>query len=309
MEVKEVKRPKVSIWSITYNHAPFIKDCLEGILKQETNFDFELIIGDDASTDGTSDILRDYAARYPEIIKPIIQEKNIGIYANSFENVYPKLVGEYIAICEGDDYWGDPYKLQKQVDFLDRHSEYVVTYHRARVINSEGKVVSEDKWDCYKDISSEDLIYCKGEMITSTVLFRNVLKSTLVFKDIINADTLLWHLLGFYGDAKFIDQIIPSSYRVHDGGVWSSKNSLFRLTAGLKTYQVIQKNLLDKNFRKFNVKIMTTKMVNDYFFKLLGYRYFLEYLRSYRILFKYDIIPKFFFLRFHFLSILNRFKL
>ena len=117
-----MEAPLVSIGCITYNHAPYIRQCLEGFLMQKTTFPFEIIINDDCSTDGTTEIVKEYADKYPDLIIPIFHEENQyqkgvrGIYAKF---VYPKVRGKYIALCEGDDYWIDPLKLQKQVDFLE----------------------------------------------------------------------------------------------------------------------------------------------------------------------------------------------
>lgn len=117
--------PMVSICCITYNHEPYIRDCLEGILMQKFNFPLEVLIHDDASTDHTADIIREYEAKYPNIIKPIYQKENQysrGV-AISSTYVYPRAQGKYIAMCEGDDYWIDPHKLQKQYDFMESHPE------------------------------------------------------------------------------------------------------------------------------------------------------------------------------------------
>ncbi len=127
----------VSICCITYNHQPYIHKCIEGFLMQQTNFKFEVLIHDDASTDNTANIIREYESKYPEIIKPIYQIENQyskGIHVSSTFN-FSRVKGKYIAICEGDDYWTDPYKLQKQVDFLDNHPDYFMCVHNAMVHN------------------------------------------------------------------------------------------------------------------------------------------------------------------------------
>lgn len=126
-----MKEPLVSICCITYNHAPYIRQCLEGFLIQKTTFPFEILIHDDASTDGTADIIREYEARYPHLIKPIYQVENQyskGTKISSTYN-YPRAKGKYIALCEGDDYWTDPLKLQNKFILWKRiqHWHYVLT--------------------------------------------------------------------------------------------------------------------------------------------------------------------------------------
>ena len=115
----------VSICCLTYNHEPYIRDCLEGFVNQKTNFKFEVIIHDDASTDKTADIIREYESKYPDIIKPIYQTENQYSQGIKFgkKYIYPKMRGKYVAFCEGDDYWCDNNKLQKQFDFFDFYPE------------------------------------------------------------------------------------------------------------------------------------------------------------------------------------------
>lgn len=125
----------VSIDTLTYNHERFIAQCIEGILMQKTNFAFELLIHDDASTDNTADLIREYEKKYPKIIKPIYQSENQwskGI-KNSITYQYPRAKGKYIALCEGDDYWIDENKLQMQVDFLEANPEYGMCFSNCKI--------------------------------------------------------------------------------------------------------------------------------------------------------------------------------
>lgn len=124
--------PLVSICCITYNHAQFIRKCLDGFLMQKTDFPIEILIHDDCSTDGTTEIIREYEAKYPDLIFPLYEEENQYQQGKAgeidFYN-YRRARGKYIAYCEGDDYWTDPLKLQKQVDFMEANPEYSVCFH------------------------------------------------------------------------------------------------------------------------------------------------------------------------------------
>lgn len=136
------KNPLVSICSITYNHAPYIRECLDGFLMQKTTFPFEIIIHDDCSTDGTDEIIREYAKKYPDIIKPIFEIENQyskGVRGMFTKYCYPQAKGKYIALCEGDDYWTDPLKLQRQVDFLESHPDYSLCFHNAKTKMLDGQ--------------------------------------------------------------------------------------------------------------------------------------------------------------------------
>ena len=132
---KYMATPLVSVWSITYNHEPYIRDALDGFLMQETDFPFEIIIHDDASTDRTAEIIRKYAEQYPNIIKPIFQTENQYSKSMSFgfilQLVFSSAQGEYIALCEGDDYWTDPRKLQIQIEEMRKHKECDISFHPA----------------------------------------------------------------------------------------------------------------------------------------------------------------------------------
>lgn len=139
--MSDTDRPIVSICCTTYNHGKYIADCLEGFLAQKTTFAFEIIIHDDASKDETTRIIEIYRTRYPHIIKPIYQEENQYSKGIKIGATYiaPKVKGKYVATCEGDDFWIDPYKLQKQVDFLESNPEYIMCFHRVAVVDREKK--------------------------------------------------------------------------------------------------------------------------------------------------------------------------
>jgi len=136
------KIPLVSVAMVTYNHAPYIADAIKGVLLQETNFQIELVIGEDCSTDGTREIVFNYQKKYPNVIRVITSEKNVGGKENS-QRIRKSCRGKYIAYCEGDDYWHDPYKLRKQVDYLEGHPECGLVYSDYDVYNEKyGKKIS-----------------------------------------------------------------------------------------------------------------------------------------------------------------------
>ncbi len=131
----DIDKPAVSVCSVTYDHEKYIAEAIDSFLMQQTDFPFEVLINDDCSTDNTANIIRGYEKEYPNIIKPIYQKENQysqGIKVNAKFNL-SRAKGKYIALCEGDDYWTDPLKLQKQVDFLDSHKEYNMVFHNAEL--------------------------------------------------------------------------------------------------------------------------------------------------------------------------------
>lgn len=145
----------VTVRTITYNHEPYLRDCLNGIVMQKTNFRFEAVVHDDCSTDHTADIIREYAAKYPDIIKPIYETENQ--YSKGKDSLTGKKMdalthGKYIAICEGDDYWTDPNKLQMQVDFLESHPEYSMCFHDVDVKAEPGR----NWYDVYGKLEDRD---------------------------------------------------------------------------------------------------------------------------------------------------------
>ncbi len=128
----DANTPLVSICTITYNHEKYIAEALDGFLMQKTNFPFEIVIDDDCSTDGAADLIKRYIEKFPNIIKANLREKNVGFMINSIGNL-KRAKSKYLAFCEGDDYWTDQLKLQKQVDFLESHKEYSMVFHNAEL--------------------------------------------------------------------------------------------------------------------------------------------------------------------------------
>ena len=208
-------KPLLSISCLTYSHEPYIRECLEGFLMQKTTFSFEVIIHDDASTDGTKEIIEEYTAKYPDIIFPIFQKENQyskGIKP-TWEFNFPRCRGKYIALCEGDDYWTDPYKLQKQVDFLEANKDYNLVGHHA--VNSYQKKLGNFE----KDTFTFDEIYCRNLRIpTASLVFRNNLEiPDWIFK-VYGGDRALIYLNSIKGKIKILP-FLGSFYRIHSGGI------------------------------------------------------------------------------------------
>ena len=163
--ISDMEQPLVSICCITYNHAKYIRQCLEGFLMQKTSFSYEIVINDDCSTDGTTDIIREYEARYPNLISPIYHAENEyskGVRGMFATYCFPKAKGKYIAMCEGDDYWIDPLKLQKQVDFMEENPDYSMCFHNAMRLNERAEDKERIKSFCNfnksRQISTEEII-------------------------------------------------------------------------------------------------------------------------------------------------------
>ncbi len=213
----------INICVLTYNHEKFIEECLDGILKQKVDFSYEVVIGDDCSTDRTRKICQKYIEKYPDRIRLICSKKNIGMISN-WHKILSVCIGKYIALCEGDDYWTDPYKLQKQVDFLESNPDYVVCYQDAKIINEKGVIINS-KYGPKKDFSCDALI--KGPVIPlHSLCFRNILKDfPIEAQKMVGNHRFTISRLGLYGKGKWLgDSILPGVYRIHSGSSWSSKN-------------------------------------------------------------------------------------
>lgn len=166
----------VSICCVTYNHGKYLRDALDGFLNQNVKFRYEIIVHDDASTDNTPNIIKEYAEKYPDIIKPILQMENQYSKGVKIFDTYiaPKVIGKYIARCEGDDFWCSSNKLQKQVDFLETHNEYSACAHnteRIDCLNGRRSLYSVFTQD--KTLRVEDVIQYKAKSFhLSSVLYR-----------------------------------------------------------------------------------------------------------------------------------------
>jgi glycosyltransferase involved in cell wall biosynthesis len=214
----------ISVCLVTYNHVNYIAQAIEGVLMQQTTFPWELIIADDCSTDGSRSILLRYQEQYPHIIKLILQEKNIGAYRNWMDLIYAAK-SKYIAYLDGDDYWTDASKLEKQVKFLELNSDYAICAHR--VMQLEDNVL-KTKPDLLSSqvLTIEDL--AKGNILaTLSVVYRNnLIEKFPTWLSVSPLGDYVLHMLNAKkGDIMIFNEVM-GVYRIHEGGAWSTMTEI-----------------------------------------------------------------------------------
>jgi glycosyltransferase involved in cell wall biosynthesis len=237
----------VSVRLMVYNHESYVKEAIEGILKQKTDFLVEVVIGDDFSTDRSLEIVREY--KNSSNIHFKILERRIGdeYWQNrqrlgrlhNFYNTIENCTGKYIALLDGDDYWTDAYKLQKQVDFLEENQDYVMCSHDAKIIDSSGNIIKDSKLpETFKRDATSDELKKGFWLLTLGMMFRNLECIKNYPKEgyeIVNGDTFFSSFLGQFGKSKYMGDIEPASYRDHGGGIWSVKTKKNKNTDSLNT--------------------------------------------------------------------------
>ncbi|HBI33707.1 MAG TPA: hypothetical protein DEA43_00250 [Candidatus Moranbacteria bacterium] len=224
-------KPIVSIVCVAYNHEKFIQQTLESFIMQKANFDFEIIIGEDCSTDKTREIIKEFEKKYPNVIKPIFREKNIGTTENFFDTLRCAN-GKYIVICDGDDFFIDENKLQLQVDFLDKNLDYAVCFHSVKIFfeNKEGAKSIYPRAVDLPELTTLSLL--KNNFIpTMSVMYRRQNYKDLPKINIVPGDWYLHLYHAKFGKIGFIDKTM-SAYRRHSGGIWwdshGNKEGLFK---------------------------------------------------------------------------------
>ncbi|SFN73893.1 glycosyltransferase family 2 protein [Salegentibacter flavus] len=244
------KTPLISVLLQTYNQEDYIEQCLDAILDQQTDFDIEILLGEDDSTDKTREICLKYAEKFPDRIRLFLHQpankiKVLNIPTGNFNainNLY-QAKGEYIAFCEGDDYWTDQHKLQKQVDFLKAKPDFVLSYHQfeEKYETQSGKENRISLEQPAKELTKEELSRLVYHPLLSTVCFRNCLRDLPEeMIQVINVDSFILSMLGTFGKAKFQPEIRASVYRRHSGGIWTKKNREIQL----RTKILLFKNLV-----------------------------------------------------------------
>ncbi|WP_315817032.1 glycosyltransferase family 2 protein [Paraflavitalea speifideaquila] len=233
--------PLISVCVVTYNHENYITQCLEGILMQQTNFPFEIVVGEDCSTDNTRAIIKHFEQQYPGIIKPIYHEHNVGAARNHFEHCFSKIQGRYIAICDGDDYWTDPGKLQKQVDFMEQNPACVLCFHRVKQVDQHNNIIQEQEpLNTPVFYQWHDILHIS--IPTLSVVFRNCLDHfpEEIFS-VKSGDTFLFGMLSRFGGAADLG-FVGAHYRVHAGGTYSGKSQVEQYRQTIHTRKLMQRS-------------------------------------------------------------------
>ena len=238
-------KPLVAIHCLVYNHEPYLRDCLEGFVMQKTTFPFCAIVHDDASTDGSATIIHEYAERYPNIIKPIFEKENQyskhdGSHHRIMYDAIEITGAKYTAMCEGDDYWTDVYKLQKQVDILESDESLIACCTNYDVVDKQGNVwihkkggvVPQDKEGRY---SLRDFFRDNHNYPTLSVMYRNVHIKEVREKHLHTAnaflgDWTLWVCLLIYGDMYYLNEV-TCAYRMNPTSVTHTVNRVARAKA------------------------------------------------------------------------------
>lgn len=291
----------VSICCITFNHAPYIRQCLDGFMMQKTDFSFEVLIHDDASTDGTQEIICEYVKKYPDVIKPIYQVENqyskgvkVGITYN-----FPRAKGKYIALCEGDDYWIDPLKLQKQVDFMEDHPNYSLCFHNAIIINEfqDNEVIRFNRISQNRNVALHEIIDV-FIIPTASMFFRSNLVKTIPqwVTSIYSGDFSLALLLANSGEMYCFKDYM-SVYRKNLGGMSVASQGEYVCQQHLLLLRLFDENTQYKYHDIIERKVLCLNKTIKYF-KLKKISFLLPFI----------VMPKFIWKPYftHILKILNR---
>lgn len=256
-------RLMVTIRCLVYNHEKYIRQCLDGFVMQQTNFRFVAIVHDDASTDNSATIIKEYADRYPDIIKPILEKENLYSKCDGslLKILNENTLGKYVAMCEGDDYWTDPLKLQKQIDFLENNKEYVACAHQSNLVYRD--VVSNQLF-CY-DVPRVIQLKHVMEMRpfhTNTVVYRKEQVFDILYNDsrpdVFSGDRLMYLILAGVGEIYFFDDVM-SIYRKHSMGASSTV-----------TYEQIKRDLAMIPFLSKKIPNFPIKRLKSYLYKTIA---------------------------------------
>jgi glycosyltransferase involved in cell wall biosynthesis len=250
--------PSVDVAIVTYNHQPYIRVALESVLAQETSFPVRIIVGDDASTDGTQEIIREFCQNFPNRITAIFHDRNLGVIHPDrigFK-VLRACTGKYVAMLDGDDYWTDPEKLQIQADYLESHPECSICHHAVQYQYEDNRRAPTRRPKYTKSVTTLfDLLGCTNYIHTAAALYRRECLPEIPawLAKLPLGDWPMWCLLGQAGDYGFIDRMM-SVYRVRHYSSWSHQSAIFRIDATMQMFRELRERLDPK----YSVRIANT---------------------------------------------------
>lgn len=251
---------------------------MQSVVDQKTNFNLEVVIGEDCSTDGTRAIVEEFERNYPSIIKPIYHEKNVGAIRNAYEFCYPRLKGKYVACLEGDDYWTDPDKLQKQVEFLEVNSDFVICFHKA-LIEKDGVLTDDYITNPPSDVTAHQDLLKGNYMHTASVVFKNRLrKLPQWFTTALPTDHALYILLTANGHKVKMLNDTMSVYRVHAGGMWSltDMEKFVQINTATMMNCAREVNIKNEDFIKYTMSSLALSITKSGFKSIKPSRYILN---------------------------------
>jgi len=283
---KSLKNPLVSICCITYNHEKFISQAIDGFLMQRTDFPIEILIHDDASTDGTTEIIKKYENEYPDLIHAVYQTENQYSIGNKIINFLFEMVrGRYIALCEGDDYWTDPLKLQKQVDFLENNRNFVLCLHNVLWVWEDSTKPSEIREKKPKDVYSfvDHLNPPERATLghTCSAVFRGeiIKKLPQFFLKSLHGDVPLFIYIGNHGLTRYFKETMAVK-RVHFSSMTSRRMNMELLLNKAWMYEAIDRYFrykfhkeIEPNLEKYYKKILAFTKKTKY---LIYYKYWIK---------------------------------
>jgi glycosyltransferase involved in cell wall biosynthesis len=235
---------------------------------QKTNFQFEILVHEDASTDGTEEIVKLYEEKYPNLFRCVYQSENQFLKQNTLVNILFKMAkGKYIALCEGDDYWTDPYKLQKQIDFLEANPDHVLCFHPVKILESDGRLVADHITHVPENYETLETMAAKGNYIhTPSIVFRNIIEKwpeELFVSPI--GDFFIYMILGQHGKYGMLKDEM-AVYR-HQTGIWSKQNEKMKSLKFLLSLILIQ-NVFYKSSKSEINEILEFR-IRNLFYRLL----------------------------------------
>lgn len=285
-------RPQLSVVMIAYNMERYIREALDSVLMQEVDFDYEIVIGEDRSTDGTRAIVLEYAARHPDRVRAMVRDVNLGMNRNFMETLQ-QARGRFVALLDSDDYWTTPHKLQTQMDYLRAHPECSICFHNTWVVYQDGErprhpfhMAQPEHLISHhvpKPISTLDDLAGGNFMQTCSVMFRAGLYGELPpwFLEMPTFDWPLHVLNAEHGSVGYIDEIM-GAYRVHAAGFWSMNMALYRkiedVESMIRGYQVLDRYTEGRYRQKMHAQLLPlyrraaeVLLANGQRWKALGY--------------------------------------